>query len=123
MKNKASDEEDLSWINERFLKSLAKVHYLCVIERGGSTGYDILQYMRSHYRLKLSAAAVYPVLQSLEEGGYIMGVWLDDGYPKRKQYNLTACGRKLLQAARKRINALARELTSGKAGVNAHGRA
>ncbi len=114
MKGKASDEEDLAWINERFLKGLGRIHYLCVLEREGGTGYDILQYMKGHYRLKLSAAAVYPALQAMEAGGYITGAWMEDGYPKRKHYSLTARGRRMLQAARKRIHSLARELTEVK---------
>ena len=116
--------DELGWLDGKFVKSMGRVYYLCLIENGCDHGYDILQYMKSHFGLKLSAAAVYPVLQCLDEEGYISGEWLDGGYPRRKRYALTPKGRRFLAAARKRIHSLVRDLTRKSAGRGEeHGRA
>ena len=106
-------DRELDWIDERFLKSMARVHYLCMIERGHSNGYEIIHQIQQQYNIKLSTAAVYPTLQRLEEDGYIRGEWVDKTYPQKKRYLLTPSGKSLLNAARTRITALADTLIKG----------
>jgi len=119
--NDSCIETELEWLDEKFVKSMGRIHYLCLIEKGCSHGYDMLQYMKSHFKLKLSAAAVYPVLQALEDDGHITGVWVEGKYPKRKKYTLTPKGRRLLTAARTRIYCLVAELIK-KSSRTGHGR-
>ena len=99
---------ELEWIDERLVKSMARVHYLCLIDKGFAHGYDIIQHVKEKFRLKCSASMVYPVLQSLESDGFIRGEWIDgkEGHPSKKRYYLTPSGKKLITTARKRIPAL-----------------
>jgi DNA-binding PadR family transcriptional regulator len=103
--------DEMEWLDGRFLKSIGRLHYLCLIERGHDTGYSLLQYSQAHYGIKLSAAAVYPVLQSLETEGYVVGRWVKEKRHDKKRYSLTAKGKKTLSALRDRITLLVAEIT------------
>jgi DNA-binding PadR family transcriptional regulator len=96
-------KRELGWLDERFLKSLARFRYMCFIERGVDTGYEIIRYVRTHLGIRLSSAAVYPVLQTLESDGYIVGEWVRGCRPNKRRYRITYQGRKTLAAMRKRI--------------------
>jgi DNA-binding PadR family transcriptional regulator len=104
-------EDEVEWLNGKFLKSIGRLHYLCLIEKGHDTGYSLLQYAQAHYAIKLSAAAVYPVLQSLETEGYIVGHWVKEKRHDKKRYSLTARGKRTLSALRERITLLVAEMT------------
>jgi DNA-binding PadR family transcriptional regulator len=106
-------EEMLNWIDERFLKSLARLHCLALIARGHTHGYDIMKYIKEQYDLKISAGSCYPILQWLEDKKYIKGVWeCEEGKPSKKTYKITPKGRKVLEAARKRLLALVSQLSA-----------
>ena len=99
--------ESLEWINERFIKSMARIHCLSMINKGYRHGYDMIKYIKEKTGLELSAGALYPVLQWLEENKYIAGVWKhEEGKPDRKEYELTDSGTELLALARKRLTEL-----------------
>ncbi|MDD5111543.1 MAG: PadR family transcriptional regulator [Candidatus Altiarchaeota archaeon] len=99
-------ERELHWIDNKLVKGMGKIHYLCIINRGVSTGYDIIKYIKKNFHINLSTAAVYPLLQSLETEGYLTAVWKKEGYPNKKSYSITPKGKKLLTAAKKRIHAI-----------------
>ncbi|MFH1055973.1 MAG: PadR family transcriptional regulator [Candidatus Altiarchaeota archaeon] len=113
-------EEELEWFDERFVKSMARINYLRLIELGYTTGYDILQHMKGHFKLKLSAAAVYPVLQCLESDGYTRGEWVKGKHPSKKKYALTPKGRKLLTAWRRRMHKLVDDIINRRAENGCH---
>ena len=104
-------DKELEWVDERFLKSIGRIHYLCLIERGYNNGYEIMDQISEQYHVKLSTAAVYPVLQTLEEDGYILGEWVKGTHPQKKKYTLTRQGKSLLKAARTRIHNLVNSLS------------
>jgi DNA-binding PadR family transcriptional regulator len=107
-------EQELDWLDERFLKSFARIHYLCMIDRSPLTGYDIIRMIKDQYGIRPSAAAIYPVLAELESEGYIHGSWGEGRSQNKKLYSITGKGKKTLSALRKRILLLVKELTGQK---------
>lgn len=111
----AAVEKELEWVDKRFIKSFARIRYLCMIDKGSVTGYDVIRTAKDHLGIRLSTAAVYPVLAELEGDGYIVGSWETGKHQSKKKYVITSRGRKVLFALRKRIGVLVRELTSNRA--------
>jgi len=106
-------EEMLAWIDEKFIKSMSKVHCLALIAKGHTHGYDMMKYIEKQYGLKISAGSYYPLLQWLEEKGYIRGVWEHvDGKPSKKTYEVTKRGINVLNAAKKRLMVLVQGLSA-----------
>ncbi len=110
MKQKEHDDL-LEWIDERFLKSMARIHCLSLINRGYRHGYDIIKHIKEKSDIEVSAGMLYPVLQWLEENNYVKGVWkYEEGKPGRKEYELTDDGLELLKIARERLTELSANL-------------
>ena len=99
------DEESLlAWIDARFLKSFAAVQCLSLIAKGHVHGYDIIKFFEKTYNVKISAGKIYPVLQWLEDNGYISGKWeYTEGKPGKKTYELTSKGHSFLLEVKDRL--------------------
>lgn len=112
------DEDTLfAWIDERFLKSFAIVQCLSLIARGHVHGYDMIKFFEKTYNVKVSAGKIYPVLQWLEDGGYIKGQWeYTEGKPGKKTYELTTKGAGFLQEVKGRMMALVQGICADKTG-------
>lgn len=103
--------ELLEWINERFIKSMARIHCLSMINKGYKHGYEIIKHIKEKTGLEISAGALYPVLQWLEENSYIKGTWkYEEGKPNRKEYDITEKGLEVLDLSRKRLTELSQNL-------------
>jgi transcriptional regulator len=77
---------------------------LSLIESVPRHGYEIgkLIEQRSQGSLRFHAASLYPLLYRLEKRGWMQGKWVEKaGQRRRRYYNLTARGRKVLAAQRK----------------------
>lgn len=105
-------ERELDKIDEKVLKSMARIHVLCYIKRGSSHGYDIMQKAHEEFNIRHNPSAIYPLLQSLEDDGYIRGEWADEGYPRKKNYELTEKGSKYLAYAKERMMGLMGKINS-----------
>jgi transcriptional regulator len=76
---------------------------LSLVETRRRHGYEIgkLIETRSDGRLRLSAAALYPLLYRLEKRGWLDGRWVEkSGQRRRRYYRLTAEGRHILKEQR-----------------------
>jgi len=98
--------QELGWIDERLIKGLGRIYYLCLINKGIQHGYEIKQHVEERFDLNLSDSGIYPILKELEEDGYIESSWSDDGYPRRKIYTLTPQGEKLADESKNHIQEL-----------------
>ena len=84
----------------------------CVLQalaQGSCYGFDIMDFTG------LPSGTVYPILRRLEDHGLVRSKWeaeqqaFSDGRPRRRNYGLTATGKKALTAALERF-ALRRHL-------------
>lgn len=85
-------------------KGSAELLLLSLIESVPRHGYEIgkLIEQRSQGSLRFHAASLYPLLYRLEKRGWMQGKWVEKaGQRRRRYYNLTARGRKVLAAQRK----------------------
>ena len=78
-----------------------KLAILTLLGKRSLTGYDVMKEVneRTLGFWKLTSGGVYPILQALEEHGYIHGTWQSTGNRRRKLYAITATGRQLLKSA------------------------
>jgi transcriptional regulator len=85
-------------------RGTAELLVLAQLERRRSHGYEIAQQIaaRSAGAVSFHAASLYPVLYRLERRGLIAGRWVEKaGQRRRRYYELTPSGRKVLAARRK----------------------
>lgn len=86
-------------------KGTAEFLVLAQLENGRLHGYEIALQIgkRSGGALSFNAASLYPVLYRLEKRGLIVGRWVEKaGQRRRRFYQLTASGRRLLSQQRRR---------------------
>jgi PadR family transcriptional regulator PadR len=91
-------------ISPEWKKGSAELLLLSLIESVPRHGYEIgkLIEQRSQGALRFHAASLYPLLYRLEKRGWVQGKWVEKaGQRRRRYYNLTAGGRKVLAAQRK----------------------
>jgi transcriptional regulator len=84
-------------------KGSAEMLILSLVETRRRHGYEIgkLIETRSDGRLRLSAAALYPLLYRLEKRGWLDDRWVEkSGQRLRRYYRLTAEGRHILKEQR-----------------------
>jgi len=87
------------WIKES-QKGYMRIAFLILLSRKPYHGYEIMKEVedRTEGFWKPTAGGVYPILQSLEQAGYIKGEW---GHQKRKRkiYHVTESGKLILDRA------------------------
>lgn len=96
-------------MNQRILdrelkKGSAELLILSLIERRARHGYEIgkLIESRSGGKLSFQVASLYPLLYRLEGRGWIQGRWVEKaGERRRRYYQLTKDGRRVLASQRK----------------------
>ena len=90
-------------LNQEWKKGSAELLLLSLIEAVPRHGYEIgkLIVQRSQGALHFHAASLYPLLYRLEKRGWVQGKWVEkSGQRRRRYYQLTAQGRKVLAAQR-----------------------
>jgi PadR family transcriptional regulator, regulatory protein PadR len=75
---------------------------LATLEAGPRHGYAVMEAMRSGSggRFDLPTGTVYPALHRLERAGLIRGSWSTVNGRRRRSYQLTAAGRRVLSEER-----------------------
>jgi PadR family transcriptional regulator PadR len=75
---------------------------LAALEGGPRHGYAVIEALREHTggRLDLPTGTIYPALRRLEQAGLITGSWSVVGGRRRREYRLTAAGRRALAGRR-----------------------
>ena len=89
-------------------KGSAELLILSLIEQRRRHGYEIAKLIetRSAGALRFNVASLYPLLYRLEKRGWIEGRWVEKaGQRRRRYYQLTREGRKVLATQRSRWQA------------------
>jgi PadR family transcriptional regulator len=75
---------------------------LAALEAGPRHGYAIMEALRagSGGQFDLPTGTVYPALRRLERAGLIRGTWAEASGRRRRVYELTSAGRRMLAAER-----------------------
>ena len=75
---------------------------LAALEDGPRHGYAVMEALRQSTggRLDLPTGTIYPALRRLEQAGLITGSWSVVGGRRRREYRLTAAGRRALSGKR-----------------------
>lgn len=79
----------------------AKLAVLMFLSRRPMTGYSIMKEIEEKTLgfWRLTAGGVYPILKELEGRGYIKGEWRSEDGRRKKVYEITDEGRRLLEKA------------------------
>jgi PadR family transcriptional regulator PadR len=75
---------------------------LAALEDGPRHGYAVIEALRRSTggQLDLPTGTIYPALRRLEQAGLITGSWSVAGGRRRREYRLTAAGRRALAGKR-----------------------
>jgi len=90
-------------LDRELKKGSAELLILSLVEEQARHGYEIGQLIerRSDGVLRFNIASLYPLLYRLEKRGWIDGRWVEKaGERRRRYYELTAEGRRVLAAQR-----------------------
>jgi transcriptional regulator len=90
-------------LDRELKKGSAELLLLSLLEARPRHGYEINKLIESESggALSFNVASLYPLLYRLEKRGWIQGRWIDRaGQRRRRYYQLTAQGRKVLRAQR-----------------------
>ena len=90
-------------LDRELKKGSAELIILSILEPRPRHGYEIskLIEVRSAGQMKFHVASLYPLLYRLEERGWLQGRWVEKaGVRRRRFYNLTAEGRRVLSRQR-----------------------
>jgi DNA-binding PadR family transcriptional regulator len=101
-----------SWLKET-QKGYLRIAVLILLSRKPHHGYEIMKEVKERTGgfWRPTAGGIYPILQSLEESGYIEGEWDSRQRRKRKTYQITESGRPVLQRALARENQIAESMS------------
>ena len=99
MHHRHDDKTAAKWLKES-QKGYMRIAFLLLLSRKPCHGYEMMKEVedRTAGFWKPTAGGVYPILQSLEEAGYIKGEW-GPQKRKRKIYHITEDGRRILDNA------------------------
>ena len=90
--------------DQEWKKGSAELLVLSLLEDQPRHGYDLskLIEIRSGGALRFHVTSLYPLLYRLEKRGWIDGLWVEKAEQRRRRYyNLTPEGRKVLSSQRK----------------------
>jgi PadR family transcriptional regulator PadR len=90
-------------LDRELKKGSAELLILSLVESRPRHGYDISKLIeqRSGGSIRFHVASLYPLLYRLEKRGWIQGRWVEKaGQRRRRYYQLTPEGRKILAAQR-----------------------
>ena len=94
---------DTRALDRELKKGSAELISLSILEPRPRHGYEISKLIegRSAGQMKFHVASLYPLLDRLEERGWLQGRWVEKpGERRRRFYSLTAEGRRVLSRQR-----------------------
>jgi DNA-binding PadR family transcriptional regulator len=106
-----SEDAAAGWLKET-RKGYLRIAVLTLLSRKPHHGYEIMKEIKEKTGgfWKPTAGGIYPILQSLEESGYIEGEWDPRQRRRRKTYRITETGRPILKQALARQNEIANNM-------------
>jgi len=97
----AGDLEKL-W-RERIVKNHLDLIILKLLKEKPRWGYEINMAVRDMFNVYLSAGTLYPLLHSLEDEGYMEGLWEAEKGRGRRIYKITVRGEEFLSVGGKTL--------------------
>ncbi|MEM2902263.1 MAG: PadR family transcriptional regulator [Candidatus Bathyarchaeia archaeon] len=100
---------------ERAVKNHLDLIVLRLLKDKPRWGYEINMAVRDMFGVYLSAGTLYPLLHSLEEEGYVEGLWeTEKGKGRgRRIYRITERGRGFLTVGERTLKGITRRLSLG----------
>ena len=83
---------------QRIIKNLLDIHLLRMVQTQPLWGYKIKKKVEANFQIKLRHGALYPMLNSLEQKGFLTSQMQTKGGRTRKVYNITESGKEYLQS-------------------------
>ena len=83
-------------VQTKLTKGLLDLIVLQILETEPMHGYQIITTIRKSFGVYLGPSTIYPLLNTLEEKGYIKSKWNMDNERPRKVYTLTNDGKTVL---------------------------
>jgi PadR family transcriptional regulator PadR len=109
--SKSKSEQETSADRDLY-SGLIRLHVLHHAVEGPVFGLGLIEELARHgYRI--SAGAMYPLLQGLEKKGYLRSTELRNGKSLRRVYRATPLGTKALTASKSKVRELFHELIEG----------
>ncbi|AIM15143.1 PadR family transcriptional regulator [Neobacillus sedimentimangrovi] len=91
------DKKDDKWFIQ-LRKGVFELAILSLLKSKQMYGYEISKFLKEVPTLSISEGAIYPILKRMSEEGWIDYYWVDSsGGPKRKYYQITTKGEKILE--------------------------
>ena len=97
-------------VKVKLVKGLLDLIVLQLLNGEPMHGYQIIKQIRKRFGVYFGPSTVYPLLNSLEQRGSIVGEWDMMNDRPRKVYGLTAEGRALLMFAESSLQLICRKI-------------
>ncbi|MEM2921795.1 MAG: PadR family transcriptional regulator [Candidatus Bathyarchaeia archaeon] len=98
---------------ERMVKNHLDLIILKLLKIKPRWGYEINLEIRDRFQVYLSAGTLYPLLHSLEEEDYVVGVWESEKKRGRRIYKITEKGEEFLTLGENVVETTFRRLGIG----------
>jgi len=83
---------------QRIIKNLLDIQLLRMVQAQPVWGYKIKKQVEANFQIKLRHGALYPMLNSLEQKGFLTSQMQNTGGRARKVYTITKSGEEYLQS-------------------------
>ena len=99
-------------VQNKLMKGLLDLVILQFLNATPMHGYKIISNIRRNFGIYFGPSTIYPLLNSLEEKGYIKSQWDLNNERPRKIYELTKEGRNLLNFTENSLDHICRKISN-----------
>ncbi len=99
-------------VQNKLMKGLLDLVILQFLNSKPMHGYQIISTIRKNFGVYFGPSTIYPLLNSLEEKGYIKSQWDLNNERPRKVYELTNEGQSLLSYTENSLNHICRKISN-----------
>jgi PadR family transcriptional regulator PadR len=99
-------------VQNRLMKGLLDLVILQFLHAHPMHGYQIISRIRKNFGVYFGPSTIYPLLNSLEQKGYIKSQWDLNNERPRKVYELTTEGQNLLSFTENSLNHICRKISN-----------
>jgi len=99
-------------VQNKLMKGLLDLVILQFLNSNPMHGYQIISSIRKNFGVYFGPSTIYPLLNSLEEKGYIKSQWDLNNERPRKVYELTNEGQSLLNYTENTLNHICRKISN-----------
>jgi len=99
-------------VRNKLMKGLLDLVILQFLNAKPMHGYQIISSIRKNFGVYFGPSTIYPLLNSLEEKGYIKSQWDLNNERPRKVYKLTNEGQSLLNFTENSLNHICRKISN-----------